>query len=232
MPKLRPVPKIMKQQIRLRVLFALASSLAFSGCITPKSFVDPSVTKQTYEDLQHPAQPLRLTLAVAFQRNGVPLPKADSTLRDDTERILRASGVILPVSGGSEGQIKVTVNNIADKSAAAAKGFGTGLTFGLVGSTVMDAYELSVAITVGSKTFTRTAVRHAIYTMIGNTTAPAGVETVPPNVAFQRVLEQMLIRVLREYQGTATDQANKSPEATPGERAPATQNPASGAPLL
>ena len=222
----------MKHQILLRFLFALTLSLAFSGCITPKSFVDPSVGKLTYEDLHQPAQPLRLTLAVAFQRNGVPFPKADSTLRDDTERILRASGVIVPVPGGGEGQIKVTVNNVADKSAAAAKGFGTGLTFGLVGSTVMDAYELSVTITVGSKTFTRTAVRHAMYTMIGNTTAPAGVETVPPNVAFQRVLEQMLIRVLREYQSTATDQAIKSPEATPGDRAPATQSSASGAPQL
>jgi hypothetical protein len=231
MPNLRPLLKTMKHPIRLRVVFALALSLAFSGCITPKWFVDPSVAKLTYEDLHHAAQPLRLTLAVAFQRNGVPYPKADSTLRDDTERILRASRVIVPVSGGSEGQIKVTVNNIADQSAAAAKGFGTGLTFGLVGSTVMDAYELSITITVGSKIFTRMAVRHAFYTMIGNTTAPAGVETVPPNVAFQRVLEQMLIRVLREYQGTATDQA-KSPEATPGDRAPATQSPASGAPKL
>jgi hypothetical protein len=92
------------------------------------------------------------------------------------------------------------VNNLADVGAAGAKGFGTGLTFGLVGTTVTDAYEMSVTITVGTKTFTRTAVKHAIHTAIGNTSTPQGLEIVPLNVAFQRVLEQMILRVLKEYQ--------------------------------
>jgi hypothetical protein len=146
--------------------------------------------------------PFRLVLTVEFQRNGEPYPKADSTLRDNTERVLRASGVITPATDGGDGQIRVVVNNIGDRGNAAAKGIGTGLTFGLVGTTVTDAYEMSISITANGKTITRTAIKHAIQTAIGNTTIPAGLETMPPNTAFERVLEQMLLRVLQDMQYT------------------------------
>lgn len=79
---------------------------------------------------------------------------------------------------------------------------GTGLTFGLIGSTVTDAYEMSVSITANGKTVNRTAVKHALHTAIGNTSVPAGLEIVPPGVAFERVLEQMLLRVLQDVQNS------------------------------
>jgi hypothetical protein len=182
-------------------LFVLVVSVAFvSACASPKSFVDPTYPKLTYDEIQKQPAPLKLSLSTQFQRNGEPFPRADPTLKDNTERVLRASGVVTPTTDGAEGQIRIVVNNIADTGAAAAKGFGTGLTFGLVGTTVADAYEMSVTITVGTKTFSRTAVKHAFHTAIGNTSTPAGVETVAPNVAFERVLEQMILRVLKEYQ--------------------------------
>ena len=107
-----------------------------------------------------------------------------------------------PVTGGLQrnGAIRVVVNNIADRGAAAAKGFGTGLTFGLVGTTVTDAYEMAVAITANGKTVERVAVKHALHTAIGNTAIPEGLETMPPNAAFERVLEQMVLRVLQDIQ--------------------------------
>jgi hypothetical protein len=191
----------------MKFFVLVATVLALAGCISPKSFVDPSYPKVSYDELQKRPSPLKLSLTSQFQRNGEPFPRADPTLKDNTERVLRASGVILPVVDGAEGQIRVVVNNVADASAAAAKGFGTGLTFGLVGSTVTDAYEMSVTITVGTKTFTRTAVKHAFHTAVGNTSTPAGLETVPPNVAFERVLEQLIIRVLKEYQLSAAGAA-------------------------
>lgn len=183
--------------------FALvaAISLGVGGCMSPKSFVDPTYPKVAYDQIAKRQSPLRLNLTVEFQRNGEHFPKADSMLRDNTERVLRGSGVIVPVSDRGEGEIRVVVNNIADRGAAAAKGFGTGLTLGLAGSTVTDAYEMSVAISAKGKTVKRVAVKHALHTAIGNTTIPEGLETMPPQAAFERVLEQMILRVLHDIQG-------------------------------
>jgi hypothetical protein len=182
--------------------FLLLAILAFgiSGCMSQKSFVDPTYPKVSYDQITKRQSPLRLNLSVEFRRNGEHFPTVDSTLRDNTERVLRASGVIVPVSDIAEGQIKVVVNNIADMGGAVAKGFGTGLTFGLVGATVMDAYEMSLAITANGKTVERVAVKHALHTAIGNAAVPEGLETMPVNAAFERVLEQMLLRVLQDIQ--------------------------------
>jgi len=184
----------------IRKCFLVVTSLMLAGCISPKSFLDPSFPKVAYEDLNKTSEPLRIKLVVEFQRNGQPYPKADTTLRDNAERILRASGVIVPAADAGQGEVKIVVNNIADLGSASAKGFGTGLTFGLVGSTVTDAYELSIFITFNGKTISRTAVKHAIHTAIGNTSAPPNLEAVPVNVAFERVLEQMLLRALQDMQ--------------------------------
>ena len=168
-----------------KILAALAVGFVLAGCVSPKSFIDPNFPKLTYEEVQKRPSPLKLSLTTQFQRNGEPFPRADPTLKDNTERILRASGVVSPVSEGSEGEIRIVVNNIADTGSAAAKGFGTGLTFGLVGTTVTDAYEMSVTITVGTKSFTRTAVKHAFHTAIGNTSTPPGLETVAATAALR-----------------------------------------------
>jgi len=184
------------------IAVVVAMSLCAAGCMSTKSFVDPSYPKVSYDEIKKKQSPLRLKLEVEFQRNGEHLPKVDAALKAKTDQVLRASGVITPVEDAGEGQVKVIVNNIADRGAAAAKGFGSGLTFGLVGTTVTDAYEMTVTITVNGKTIERTAVKHALHTAVGNTSIPEGLEAMPPNAAFERVLEQMILRVLRDVQST------------------------------
>lgn len=184
----------------LNLIVASIVAVSLVGCISPKSFIDPSIPKLSYDSVTKRAEPLKLKLNVQFQRNGQPFPRADSTLRDKTERILGATGVIVPSKEQADGSISVVVNNIADVGAAAAKGFGTGLTFGLAGSTVMDAYEMNISITVNGKTVQRSAIKHALFTAIGNVNLPPGVEVAAPDVAFERVLEQMLLRALQDMQ--------------------------------
>lgn len=190
----------MKRSLARALVVATIAGSTLTGCISPRSFVDPSVPKVAYEDLRKRSEPLRLKVAVEFQRNGTHLPRADAALRDHAERTLRATGLVQPVEAQEVGDISITVNNLGDVGQAAAKGFGTGLTFGLVGSTVMDAYEMTVVMTVNGRQIRRSAVKHALYTAIGNTTLPEGVETVPPGVAFGKVVEQLLLRTLRDMQ--------------------------------
>ena len=162
--------------------------------------VDTTVPKVAYDDVTKRPQPLQLKLSVEFQRNGQPFPNADAMLRDNAERVLRASGVIVPVASSPEGEIRIVVNNIADMGDAVAKGFGSGLTLGLVGTTVTDAYQMEVTLTSSGKTIRRDNVKHALHTAIGNTTFPEGTEVLEPATAFGRVVEQMLLRVLRDMQ--------------------------------
>lgn len=184
------------------IALAVLSCAALAGCATPKSYLDPSVPKASYDDIRKRIEPLKLRLVVEFQRNGEHYAKADSTLKDNAERVLRGTGVIVASDDKPVGEIKIVVNNIADMSNVVGKGFVTGLTFGLAGSTVMDAYEVSISVTVNGKTINHAGVKHAIYTIIGKKSAPDGVETIPPNIAFERVLEQMILRALHDMQST------------------------------
>lgn len=177
----------------------LASALT-SGCISVKSYPDPSVTVLKYESLQRPAEPLKLRVTVEFQRNGTHMDKVDKSVQDKVERILRASGVVVPVADAAAGEFHVVLNNLANKADAATKGAATGLTFGLVANTVKDQYEMSVTITANGNTFTRTGIQNAIFTIVGSGSGPAGVETMPVGTAFDKVLEQMLITALKDYQ--------------------------------
>jgi hypothetical protein len=187
--------------VRIGTLLAVAvACAALVGCASPKSFLDPSVPKISYADLGKRAQPLKLKLTVEFQRNGEPYPRVDSVLRDSAQRVLRSTGLIFPTDSDSAGSIRIVVNNFGDLSDARAKGIKTSLTLGLAGSTVMDAYEMTVSITTIGKTATRTAIKHALHTAIGNTTVPSGVEIVPSTIAFDRILEQMLLRALQDMQ--------------------------------
>ncbi|PKO26842.1 MAG: hypothetical protein CVU36_22555 [Betaproteobacteria bacterium HGW-Betaproteobacteria-9] len=185
-----------------KTLFLVMISVALTACMSTKSFLDPSFPKISYEELKKPLQPKKLKVTAEFQRNGEHLEKVDQAISDSTERILRASGLAIPGSEGTDGTIHVVLNNIADVGGAVGKGLGTGLTFGLAGSLVTDAYEMQVTITVGGKTFTRTAVKHALHSAIGRAETPEGIETMPVQTAFERLFEQMLLRVLKEYQSS------------------------------
>ncbi len=190
----------MKFRSKPFLIVLLAGAALLSGCVSQKSFVDPTYPKVAYDEVKKRPTPINLALTVEFQRNGEHLPGADPTLKDNTERVLRASGVITPVAEGGAGTIKIVMNNIADMGAAKAKGFGTGLTFGLVGNVITDMYEMSLIISRNGKTVSRTGIKHALHTVTGNASIPEGTETMPVSAAFERVLEQMLLRVLKDMQ--------------------------------
>lgn len=185
---------------KLKVGLACVLTMFLVGCISPKSYLDPTQPKLTYNDIKKTQAPVPLKLTTIFLRNGEPYPRANPTLLDNSSRILRATGIIDPDGSNSVGTITVTVNNVADTAAAAGKGFGTGLTLGLVGSTVSDNYELTMAISINNKTISKSGIQNGIYTAIGNTSIPAGAEPLTASLAFQKVLEQMILKALKEIQ--------------------------------
>ncbi|MCL1077525.1 hypothetical protein D5R81_05945 [Parashewanella spongiae] len=121
----------------MKNLFILLLAVtALTGCISAKSYVDPSFSKATYEDIKPVEKKYNAHVIVEFQRNGETFSQVNQEVRNHLERTLRATGVIIPASADTNFTLNVVVNNVADMKAAMAKGFGTGLTLGAVGSVV------------------------------------------------------------------------------------------------
>lgn len=95
--------------------------LLLTGCISPKTFIDPTFPKVSYEDIKKRDEPLLLKLVVEFQRNGTAYPRADGTLKENAERVLRTSGVVTPLNDAGSGEIKIVMNNIADMSSGSER---------------------------------------------------------------------------------------------------------------
>ena len=185
------------------LLFAGAMVFTLAGCGTrppAKSFLGASYPEVRYREIQPRPAPLRLHLAVEFQRNGEPFPKGDVPLRDYANRILVNSGVVVPVEEGGEGEMRLVLNNIADSNTMAVEAARKALPLWMLGRTITDTYEMSMSITRGGKVASRTGIQHAVHTAIGNMAVPEGIQSFPQNQAFGKVLEQMLLRALKDMQ--------------------------------
>ena len=171
------------------------------GCVTTKTYVDPSFAEAGYDDIKLVTNRYDCRIEIEFQRNGERLEKADKEVRNHVERTLRATGVINPSMEDIAVSIKVIVNNIADLGEATAKGFGTGLTFGAAGSLVTDYYEITISFSDGKGTELTENYKHALHTTIGNKGAPVeGVEPTTPSDGFGTVVEQVLLNFIKDMQ--------------------------------
>jgi hypothetical protein len=182
------------------LLAVLSIAAAASGCISTKSYVDPTFAHARYEDLKHPTVALALKVDVEFRRNGVHFPRGDAETRGTAERTLRGTGLITPTPSGSDGDIKVMVNNVGDVGAAVGKGVGTGLTLGLVGSTVRDGYEMTVTLTTNGKAVEKTGYTHQLISTVGNASGPPGLTPTTPSAAYGTIVEQMLLNAIQDFQ--------------------------------
>jgi hypothetical protein len=174
---------------------------ALEGCISTHSFVDPQYRHATFSDLARPAPPYTLSVKVEFQRNGEAKPAVDREIRTDIERTLRASGVAVPYdgTGTADGEISFVLNNVTNLPGAVTKGFGTGVTFGLVGSHVTDNYEMTVRLTQG-EIITKRIYQHAILSTVGNASAPPGMTPVNLATAVSQVIDDLVLNSLKDFQ--------------------------------
>lgn len=162
---------------RLRLIAATtvaALALMTTGCAT--MFVDSGLKDVPASDFMKPPAPKPVQLLFGFQTKGAPNARATKFLNDDVFNLVKASGLFSsvgtePVEGGA--LLSVTINNVPVTEDAFAKGFATGLTFGLAGNTVTDGYVCTIDYLAGSGRPTlQTKTRHALHTNIGAKKAP------------------------------------------------------------
>lgn len=178
----------------------VVSSIALGGCASMS--VDGGLPETPRSEFRMPEKPGAVQLAFEFRTSGTPNPRATDYFKGKVLTQVQETGLFSavsdqPVPGGA--LLTITVNNVALKDDAFAKGFVAGLTFGLAGSTVADGYDgqLRYLPPTSGRAALNHGAKHVIYTSIGTGSPPVGaVKTASAEEAVTLMLKQLLGRLL------------------------------------
>ncbi len=186
-------------QRSLRLAIVLAFGAAVTGCMTVKSYVDPTLPGIGNSQLPKVQQPLPTTVLFEFRTKGNANVRATSSLSGQVVSAVAQSGmfgqVSTTVTDPNGALLKVTIDNVADTGGAVAKGVGTGLTFGLAGSLVADNYVCTATYSFKGKSF-ETTVHHVLLSTVGNHSAPQGLTPMQPRDAMNQIVDQLVLHAL------------------------------------
>lgn len=193
----------------LRLLFITSVFLALTGCAsmyvdaTTKEISNSEFKKQ---DPLHPAM-----LIFEFQTKGVANARATDYLKARVLDQVKNSGLFSevstePVAGGRV--LSITLNNVPLTDDAFSKGFVTGLTFGLAGSSVSDGYVCTARyLNIEGKPEIVKQARHAIHTTLGAKAAPDNAtKAANAEEAVTLMTRQVLSNVLNDLSHDASFQ--------------------------
>jgi len=185
----------------LAVVGVVVASIALTGCMTVKTYVDPTLPVLAQEQLPKIRQAQPAMVLFEFRTKGNANARATNSIRPKVMAAVadsRMFGTLSETAGGADsGLLRVVIDDQADMGNAVAKGFGTGLTFGLAGSLVTDVYVCTASYTVGGKTV-ETTVQHALHSTIGNHGAPQGMTAVKPQEALDQIVNQLVWHALQQ----------------------------------
>jgi hypothetical protein len=184
-------------------LFVCLIALATSGCLSTKSYLDPQFRRATLVDVKPSDNPVSVLVEASFQVNGENEPAVDKLVLNAVIKVMRATKVFSSIALNKQPNtpnLKIVVNDIGDMGAAGAKGFGTRLTYGLVGSEVVDNYEMTATYTPAGGSPITKIYKHALHSTFGVHTAPPGMEQVPRELAFDQIMEDMLLNLFCDLQ--------------------------------
>ena len=209
----------------IRFALALLATASLVGCSEPVSYLTPSSSDMSYEQVRRPEVPQRLKLTTAFQRNGQLFAAGDPQLRAVTERVLRTSGLIEPAETRTEGEIGVVVNNVSQASTQGLDATGGRLGFSGGSGAGADHYVMSVTIRSGIGAASGAAPgaasngtdRPRYFSASNSAEAPTGLDLMSSDRSFGKVVEQLLLGILKEYQDRGDAAASGAgTDPTPG----------------
>lgn len=191
----------MKHIRRLVALAAVAGSALLTGCAN--MYVDTATKEIPVAQMKKVAQPKPVQLAFEFQTTGAPNAGATAFLKDAVSSQVAESGLFAATPGSAgtpAAMLTIKLNNVPLTDNAAAKGFVTGLTFGLAGSAVTDGYECTLTyLPAGQAQPIVKTARHAIHTTIGNASPPAGAgKAMDPQAAVKAMTRDVVSNALRD----------------------------------
>ncbi|MGI9288320.1 MAG: hypothetical protein ACR2P1_23245 [Pseudomonadales bacterium] len=185
----------------MKAALLTAIFLLLLGCMSSKSFVDPSYAKASYDDITPVASKYPVALDVRYKKHGEPFAQGNRQARSLVESTLWTTGVF-DFSGNPAGaSLKVVINNFTKSLGTTAQGASTSLSLGALGSNVTDYYEFSINYVDSAGTRSRTEYKHALHTTVGKRKAP--VEHVSPTTSalgFATIVEQVMLNFVKDMQ--------------------------------
>lgn len=191
----------MTRTVRLPVLAVL---LAATGCVVPRSFVAPALPtdpKATAAELVK--SDAVVALDVTFTTNGKPNARATEWVRKQVAERIAAHGAARVAASPADpvaATLRIHMDNIADTGAAWGKGFKTGFTLGIAGSSVEDGYQFDVTAERAGKPAIQKSYRHLITSVIGGAENPPGLVQLTPAQAVSTVVDDLVVTMLRDLQ--------------------------------
>lgn len=185
----------------IRVVLAVLVGAPLVGCLSAKSYVDSALPAVEKRDLVAAQDRRPVQLLFEFQTKGAPNGAATKAMTPRVFEVVKASDLFSEVSADSVSngrKLLITIDNVGDTGDAVAKGFGTGATFGLVGTMVTDGYVCNAQLLAPGKPPVKFSYRHAIHTTIGNKEGPPNLVAYQPRQAANKVVDQLVWSALRD----------------------------------
>ncbi|MDI1260497.1 hypothetical protein [Aquabacterium sp.] len=172
--------RINHRPLRWAALSVLAAaSTMFAGCAN--FYVDNGLRGADTAQVTKPASPKPVQLFFSFQTKGSNNAQATQQLRGQVTDLVKQSGLFSEIKDTAEpgaGVLQLTINNVPLSDDAVSKGVMTGLTLGLVGSTVGDGYTCDLQYKQSDNSPKIEAkANHAIYTSLGASSGPEAAAT-------------------------------------------------------
>jgi hypothetical protein len=184
----------------LRYFLSVCAVAALTGCAS--AYVDTATKPVPVSEMKKVAQPKPVRLVFEFQTKGAPNPRATEFLKEQVTDQIKKSGLFASIdsTAPSDAMLNVTLNNIPLTDDAAAKGFVTGLTFGLAGSAVTDGYVCTVSyLPPGQSAPIVKTAKHAIHTVLGNANPPpTAKKSENLGAAVRTMTDEVLSNALRD----------------------------------
>lgn len=194
--------------MRRKIIVAACATMLLSGCAT--YYVDSGLNDVRSADYHRAQTSGPVHVQFLFETNGTPNPTATNLLRGDVVSVIAESGLFSSVNAApatSGGVMNITIDDVGNRSAAFAKGFATGLTLGLAGSSVADHYTCTIEYspTPGASSSIIKTSNSAIYTTQGAHTAPQNAMEVPTLLdAVNTMVSRVVGNTLKEVAADPT----------------------------
>lgn len=191
----------------MRAAALAIAAMALGGCVSGV-YVDTTMKDVPAAERVAVANPQPVQLFYEFQTKGARNAQATDLTKDMVMKAITDSGLFAkagpePVANGA--MLNISINNVALTDDAFAKGFVTGFTFGLVGSTVGDGYVCTVDYVSGPNAEKLQSVtRDAIYASFGTGGQPPNTQKVKD---FKIAVETMTHKIV----GNALNNLAKNP---------------------
>lgn len=198
---------------RSALIATVVSSAVLSGCAS--FYVDNGLKSADTTSIKPAASPQPVQLFFTFKTKGQPNGQVTQYLQGKVTEQVRQSGLfgeLKTTAGEGVGTLQITINNEVLTPDAMAKGFMTGLTLGLAGSTVGDGYQCELSYKSSDNApEIKTQANHAIYTSLGAGSSPEAAATKMANgeEAITTMVRQAVKTLLIKLSTTSQFQSQK-----------------------